>query len=72
MYPPVTSAAGYIHPYIYGSSPKFYLMSNSFNPIGHGGGRILPMARKFRNSSNSEEFGELALLDFSPFVTTKP
>ena len=30
------------------------------------------MARKFRNSSNSAEFGALALLDFSPFVITKP
>ena len=30
------------------------------------------MARKFRNSSNSEEFGALALLDFSQFLITKP
>ena len=37
-----------------------------------GGGGNLPMARKFRNSSNSAEFGALALLDFSPFVITKP
>ena len=37
-----------------------------------GGGRILPMAQKFRDSSNSEEFRTLALLDFSPFVITKP
>ena len=42
------------------------------NPISHGGGRILPMAWKFHNSSNSEEFGILARLDFSPFVITKP
>ena len=35
-------------------------------------GRILPMAWKFCISSNSEEFGTLALLDFSPFVITKP
>ena len=42
------------------------------NPISHrGGGRILPMARKFRNSLNSANFGALALLDFSPFVITK-
>ena len=30
------------------------------------------MARKVSNSSNSVEFGALALLDFSPFVITKP
>ena len=36
------------------------------------GGQNLPMARKYRNSSNSAEFGALALLDFSPFVITKP
>ena len=42
------------------------------NPINHGGGRIPPMAQKFRNSSNSEEFGTLALLDFSLFVIMKP
>ena len=38
-----------------------------------GGGRQnLPMARKFNNSSNSEEFVTLALLDILPFVITKP
>ena len=42
------------------------------NPNSYGGGRNLPMARKFRNSSNSAEFGALALLDFLPFVITKP
>ena len=50
----------------------FSLRDCLINPISHGGGRILPMAWKFRNSSNSEEFGALALLDFSPFVITKP
>ena len=36
------------------------------------GGGILPMVQKFRNSSNSIEFRALALLDFLPFVITKP
>ena len=32
----------------------------------------MPMAQKFHNSLNSEEFGSLALLDFSPLEITKP
>ena len=40
--------------------------------LARGVGRNLPMGRKFRNSSNSAEFGALALLDFLPFVNTKP
>ena len=36
------------------------------------GGGIVPMARKFRDSSNCEEFGALALFDFSSFIITVP
>ena len=52
-------------------SSKFMVHDRVFDPISHRGGRILPMAWKFRNSSNFEKFGTLALLDFSPFVIAK-
>ena len=49
-------------------SSKFMVHDRVFNPIGHRRGGGLPMSWKFRNS---EKFGTLALLDFSPFVIAK-
>ena len=48
--------------------------SNYIKPkvIPKGSHQLKRGARKFRNFSNSEKFGVLALLDFSPFVITKP
>ena len=40
----------------------------TLSATGGRGGRILPITQKFHNSSNSEEFETLSLLDLLPFL----
>ena len=50
----------------------FQTLENESKNPGSLLSQLLHMAQKFRYPSNSEDFGALALLDFSPFVITKP